>query len=289
MKTGLVATTQLEAGDLFRLRKLAEICNRADGVEIKLNWGMIGDRQQGRVNDYCYYQNGDLVGYLPVDDFGGAYEITGLVDPAHRGRGIFRGMFDAARQELSHRGASQLLLVNYRASEAGCAVVKRLGLSYSFSEYCMEAATEDIPPTRGAALRLETATPANINVLSQMLQLTFENSRLSAPDALLRELDNPEKGYYIARLDDEPIGQIGIITTGDGVYIRAVGIVPSQRGKGYGRQLLAAAVQRALKEGARRFELDVATENAQALSLYTSCGFRETKVYDYYSVPLTAQ
>ena len=42
-----------------------------------------------------------------------------------------------------------------------------------------------------------------------------------------------------------------------------------------------------LAEGHTRFELDVETENNQALSLYQSCGFHETDVYDYYVVPLT--
>jgi len=118
------------------------------------------------------------------------------------------------------------------------------------------------------------------------IPLTFEDARWSAADALLRELENPAKRYFIARLDGEAIGQIGIITTAERVYIRAVGIAPQWRHRGFGRQLLAATLRTQRNEGRQTFELDVATDNRRALSLYTSCGFRETNIYDYYAVPL---
>ena len=34
------------------------------------------------------------------------------------------------------------------------------------------------------------------------------------------------------------------------------------------------------------FELDVATQNESALSIYRSCGFESVTVYDYYTVPV---
>ncbi len=55
---------------------------------------------------------------------------------------------------------------------------------------------------------------------------------------------------------------------------------------GHGRQLLAATLWAMRSEEHRRFSLDVATDNPQALSLYASCGFRQVEVYDYHYVPL---
>lgn len=74
---------------------------------------------------------------------------------------------------------------------------------------------------------------------------------------------------------------------GDSLYIRGFGIVPERRRRGYGRHLLAATLQLMLSEGHRRFALDVATDNPQALSLYVACGFREKEAYAYHDVPLT--
>ena len=77
-----------------------------------------------------------------------------------------------------------------------------------------------------------------------------------------------------------------MVDIGDGIYIRGFGIVPERRQRGYGRQLLAATMQLMLAEGQKHFALDVATDNMRALTLYASCGFRETEAYDYHDVPL---
>lgn len=282
----LIAKPFLSSEDAVALRTLADICNRSDGIDIKLNWNMMADRDRSRFNDLCVYSDGSLIGYMPMDDFAGKFEITALVAPAYRRQGIFRLMFAAARRELQDRCAFELLLVNYRASESGCAVVKRLGLHYNSSEFCMVASAADIPAAPVSDLILIPVHEENVGELSRMLQITFDDARWSAVETLLRELANPEKSYFLAQVGGEAIGQIGVIAADERIYFRAVGIAPRWRRKGFGRQLLAAAIQNMLNEGHTSFELDVATDNSQALSLYTSCGFRETNIYDYYTVPL---
>jgi ribosomal protein S18 acetylase RimI-like enzyme len=45
------------------------------------------------------------------------------------------------------------------------------------------------------------------------------------------------------------------------------------RGRGVGRALVLAAIERARARGARRIELDTNHDNAPAIALYESCGF----------------
>ena len=93
-------------------------------------------------------------------------------------------------------------------------------------------------------------------------------------------------GYFFAELEGERIGQIGFVEDGSLLYLRAFGIVPARRRRGYGRRLLATTLHQMLAEGRRRFALDVATDNKKALALYRSCGFRETDAYDYHDAAL---
>jgi len=68
------------------------------------------------------------------------------------------------------------------------------------------------------------------------------------------------------------------------VDITTFGILLRQRGHGYGKQILQQTVAMLLAEGWAQIELDVETENANALSLYHACGFQQVSVYDYYRV-----
>jgi ribosomal protein S18 acetylase RimI-like enzyme len=282
---GLVAKEGLDAEDVVQVQALADEVRRADSVGLKLNWETRNPHIPHQVSDFCYYNGGCLVGYAPLDGDGDELEVTAAVLPSHRQRGVFRLLLDAARQEAQRRVARRLLLVSYPASQSAAAAVRALSLRYVFSEYRMEAEAASLPLLDAGKVKLVQADASNVTVLARLRALSFGDDTRS-PEALLAELDTPVARYFLAECGGEYVGQIGVVDVGDGVYIRGFGIVPERRQRGYGRQLLAATVQTMLAEGHRRFSLDVATDNPQALSLYTSCGFRQTEAYDYHDVPL---
>jgi len=289
MLNGLVRKRSLEAEDTAQIKALQEACNRAENIRIKFNWSMMRERSGAYDSDFCWYENGELVGYAPLDGFGGPYEVTAAVLPEYRKRGIFRALFTAARQEAQKQQATELLLVKYPASPDGAAVVQHLALPYKSSEYRMEATVETIPPLPESSLVLEPVDATNVATLASLLAISFGDWGWNTPASLLQELEKPNKRYFLAKWDDMVIGQIGVIAPDHNVYIQAVGIAPEWRRRGFGRRLLAATVRKMLTEGRTHFALDVATDNRQALTLYQSCGFEEVTAYDYYTVPLSAE
>ncbi len=288
MRQGLIEKRGLTTEDISEIRELAESCNKYDGFEVKLNWGMLSIRKSDAVNDFCYYDQGQLVGYLPLDSFGNEYEITGLVLPAYRRQAIFRQLFTYALPQAINRQATRLLLVAYKAFSAAPLVAQAFGGEYNFSEYRMEAEATDLAAAvkPSGELKLIEVTIKDLSELRRLLALSFDDKGWGSEEELRRDIEAVGSRYLFARLGAENIGQIGMLAEGPGIYIRGVGIVPTYRGKGYGRQLLAGTVQMLLSEGQRHFELDVVTQNQQALTLYTSCGFKELNVYDYYTLPL---
>lgn len=294
-RLSVTAKRGLTALELAQVRELAKEVERADSIALKLNWELMIARRADDASDFCGYdEGGRLVGYLPLDGEGEELEVTAMVAPTYRRRGIFRRLVDAAKQEARQHGAKRLLLVNYRASVSGAAAVKALRLPYVFSEYAMAADAETIPSftlEAQGAIRLVTvdaSDAASLAQLSEMLTRTFGPGRRS-PDVLAEELRRSGVRYFFAERDGQRIGQIGVIDVegSDSLYLRAVGIVPEQRHRGNGRSLLSATLGAMWAEGYTRFSLDVATSNANALSLYESCGFRTTNIYDYHEVQLT--
>lgn len=283
---GLISQSDLSNTDFAQIRELETICNRAEGINVKLNWDMMKMREPGKVSDFCFYDQGQLVGYMPLDGFGDQFEITCIVHPDYRRRGIFKSLFAAARDEVRQRQAARLLLVNYRNSQSGNAAVKALGVPYYNSEYHMEVSASALPALPASQINLVEVNAVNVADLSRSLANTFGAGEWNTEAALLADQRRKDGSYFLAELDGQLIGQIGVVTGEDDVYIRAVGIAPAWRGKGYGRQLLSAIVKRMRDAGYQQFALDVETKNENALSLYQSCGFRQSNVYDYYALPL---
>jgi ribosomal protein S18 acetylase RimI-like enzyme len=278
----------LEAGDLAEIRALATLVNRADGLNLKLNWDLMQTRSPEETSDFCAYKDGHLLGYVALDGDGSEAEMTGMVHPAHRRRGIATALVAAARAECRRRGTARLLLVCERASPTGRAFATALGTRFSFAEYHLEldATIHQTAPTGDVQLR--QAARADIPRLAEFQVRVAESEE--APEAaeaqMTRRFDDPGSRYYFALVQGEPVGQLGVLLEEDQIYIRGVGVLPEYRRRGYGRQMLAATVGALQAEGHTHFSLDVATENDRALDLYRSCGFHETNVYEYYKVPL---
>ena len=59
--------------------------------------------------------------------------------------------------------------------------------------------------------------------------------------------------------------------------IHDIAVVPSERGKGIGRMLLAAIEAEARRRGCAKITLEVRSDNALARDLYRRCGFKGTE------------
>lgn len=83
-------------------------------------------------------------------------------------------------------------------------------------------------------------------------------------------------------------GHVLVVCLDDGAIVGCAGIHPTPaprvwglgtwllepyRGRGIGRKLIEAAVAEAVREGARKLELEVFTDNVAAFALYRSAGF----------------
>lgn len=288
--TGRVERRQtLAAGDLAAIRALAERCNRADGLDLKLNWDLMQTRSPEVASDFFARDGGRLIGYAALDGDGAELELTGMVEPDHRRRGIFGALVAAARQECRRRGTARLLLVSERASASGRAFATATGGRFAFAEYRLALASATVPALPAEPVRLRRVGPADVGLLAE-LQARYYAAPGETPavdeQGVARRVQEPGSRYYLAYVRGELVGSIGAITEEGQVYIRGVGILPEHRRRGHGRRMLLATIAALRAEGQTRFALDVVTENERALDLYRSCGFREANVYEYYDTPL---
>jgi ribosomal protein S18 acetylase RimI-like enzyme len=236
-------------------------------------------------SDFLYYEQGTLVGFLGLYAFNSREaEVTGMVYPVYRRKGIFTALLNAAVEECQRRNIPRILLIVEHASASGQAFASSLATIYDHSEYKMVLEQFRIPSRFDERLLFREARVDDLLALKHITAQAFGMSEGEVDWYAVHVLENSSRRYYLATLDNVVIGKIDVSLEGQVAFIYGFAVLPVYRGRGYGRQILARTIQEILAMGQEHIVLEVATENRNALSLYQSCGFRETGSYDYYAL-----
>ncbi len=280
-KLNLLKTEQLQ-----EIEALEKACVHVEPLQPKLNWDMLAQPQASQSLYLLTYRAGKLVGFLglyAIDPTGREIELTGMVHPDYRRRGIFGKLYTAALAECKAWKIPRVLLIAEQAAAAGTHFAQAVGGRYTVSEYrmCFPGVTAPDFPQHG--LRLRKADRQDFDVLQQLDAVSFGSAMAELPSAVA------ERYYgstYVGELDGKIIGKIGIDQERAAGYIFGFGIRPEYRGRGFGRELLGLMMLRCVEEQIHPVLLEVAVQNAKALSLYRSCGFEVVTVYQYYQIDL---
>lgn len=278
----LILARDLQDSELQSIHELEKECCRYEKLNMKLNWDMLEKRSFDENNDFLYYEENKLIGFLGLYDIhqnSKEIEITGMVHPDYRRTGIFKELFDTARQECIDRGAERILLITERSSDTGTGFAKSTGAQYSFSEYRMKFEEETVLAFTKAGVTLRKVEHVDYAELIHLDAICFDLSEENVDTGYSTDAYN---STYVAELKGEIIGKIGFLMDGDDGYIFGLGIKPEYRGRGYGREVLSLMLLKLLSRQIKTVLLEVAVKNERALSLYKSCGFKEITVYDYY-------
>lgn len=296
MKQGILPRAGLSPQELEEVRKLCEVCNSHDHIEIKLNWSTLSDRPAGVTNDFLFYQNDRIVGFLAIYCFMSTeVEISGMVHPEARRQGIFDQLVQTAIAECRRREVPKLIFINERGSESGKAFLTNLGATYSFSEYVMEfqgqaeATPIALDLDDGIAIRL--ADVQDTELLVKLNMSGFDMSESDTREYVTQTITGAKERTWIAELGEkrEPIGKIGaMVEAEESGFIYGFCVMPTYRGKGYGRRILSQTItELKRRDHASAIKLEVSVENEKALGLYESCGFKTKNANDYYVLLLS--
>jgi ribosomal-protein-alanine N-acetyltransferase len=98
--------------------------------------------------------------------------------------------------------------------------------------------------------------------------------------------------HFVVAVDEQQsiIGYAGVFAPGDAeADVLTVGVVPSHRGKGIARQLMAMITDWAQEQGSIAMMLEVKVDNQDAIGLYESLGYSKLNTRkDYFGSGLDA-
>lgn len=264
--------------------KLSDALNNNDKADIR------------NFNEFMYFNGEQLIGYIGICAFGGTsapLEITGMVHPEYRRQGIFSRLNELVIAECRRRNVGSVLVLCDNKSVPGQKFLERIGAKYNYSEFEMYLHHEcyELIEKQRNDIRFRKATNSDACEIARQNNIYFgdcledENEGVLSKSILLPE-DEERCGMsiYLVEKDDCIIGKVHLqlINGIGGIY--GLGVLPENRGKGFGRAILLNAIEKLKDAKAEKIMLQVAAENATALSLYKSCGFKETSVMDYFEL-----
>lgn len=282
-----VEKSKLSADELEAVDRLVAICNSHDGIDLKVNPDMLKNRPGTHVEDFLCYEDDTLIGFLGMYVFHGEEaEVSGMVHPAHRRKGIFRALQERAAEQCRKRVIPNQLFIVQRESAPGKACMESLGAQYQFSEYWMDldvrkeaAQVADIEMRKASADDIETLVWLNVH--------GFQMEEARAREMTQRIEEEPNRTTYLIVAQQKDVGKISVSFGEDGKgFIFGFCMHPDRQGKGYGRRALAKTIGLIREQGLDDISLEVACENSSALGLYESCGFAVKSANDYYKLPL---
>ena len=140
---------------------------------------------------------------------------------------------------------------------------------------------------------MTTYRPANAFDLQVFVSLDkelFPYSPWSASQ-YKEEFSAPTRHFVVALDQTESIiGYAGVFAPGGAeADVLTVGVIPSQRGKGIARQLMAQITDWARQQGSTAMMLEVKVDNLEAIGLYDSLGYSKLNIRkDYFGAGLDA-
>lgn len=286
-KQSLVIKSTLTSDELAEISRLIDICNQHDGLRMRIGIDMLRERRGDESNDFLYYVDGQLVGYLEADSYGRKEkELVGMVYPDFRRQGIFTALFTAAREELQRRGVQELILVCKHKSASGQAFIATTGAELAYSEHEMWLGTFNERGRRTPGLSMRRADAQDIDTIVSFL--ATDSGNVEGVKSWVTELmGKPDKfWFYLATLNGQPLGTVRLDFMEEVTGIYAFEVRMGYRGLGYGREMLEQLIHIAREASPKPVMLDVQTDNTNAVGLYLSCGFEVKTTYDYYELPL---
>ncbi len=253
----------------------------ADGGRLKLEWSVLASRPGDTIEDILWWEEGRLVGFLGLYSFGGSpVELSGMVHPTYRRRGIGTRLLNEAMALSRARGHDHVLLVAPRTSTGGRIMAESRGGLLDHSEHALELNGAPADTPSDPTLLLRAASRHDAVAMDEILSEAFGHS----PGPL--NLDDPGQSVLVAERNGVVIATLRVSESDNEWGIYGLAVESNHRGAGVGRDLLGRICRRANENGVTRLHLEVEVDNDRALGLYTSLGFTRTATEDYFAIPL---
>lgn len=278
--------TDFSDQQIDQIRLLEQICALSDASDLRVGVESL-KAIHGDEAFLCYNQD-QLIGFLSwyTSDRIEA-NINAMVHPEFRRNGIFRNLLNHAVTDMHLVNIQHCLFRVPSNSQSGIDCIEHIDANFSHSQFSMTFnSIQDRMPCYNH-LTIRVANKKDTAFLVYCFAQAFEDSESWTKEYLESTSQEPSRLTYLALHQSNPVGMIRVNTIqAHTAVIHDFCVLPTEQGKGYGRDILAQLITLLQDQQYTQIRLSVVTANRHALRLYTSVGFEISAEFHYYSLPL---
>ncbi len=277
----------LNQPQLKALRKLSDICQRKDGGKLRIYWNIIRKKRY-IPGDFLVVSDRKLIAYLGIFIFNdGEAEVTALVNPKYRRKGIFKELLKRGKGLVRPLGAKKLVFCCPHKVPAAMACLKKSGATHRHSEYDMLWRNNtELDYTEKPDFSKRFATIDDLEAMVDMDVACFHATHEKVNFHFSNNFKESNREAWMLYHNEDIVGKIHFRYDEDAAFIHNVCIKPELQGKGYGSYFLKQALNYLISNDHKRIRLDVEAVNEGALSLYKRLGFAPTQIYEFWEMPI---
>lgn len=280
----LISNNQLQESQLKALDNLMERCKQEDQGLPSFYRHILAQKRENESN-ILYFEKGELIGFLSAYFFySNACEISLLVAPSHRRKGIAFQLIDAIIPLLESKQLDATIFSTPATLHDNW--LPKQGFSYQHTEYHMNRLGYDPVLINSPSLMIRKAEFADTDVLCAIDEACFKDGQVSTPSRFISLFNDNHYSLFLAFHQNRVVGKAHIRWEEESALFSDIAILPLFQRQGLGGELLAFCINHALTMGKSKLALDVETSNRNALDLYLRNGFKIAYEHDFWYLTL---
>ena len=233
---------------------------------------------------FLYFQEGELLGLLTVYADDEDVELSILVHPNHRRKGIARALFKSFKEETASYPIRSVTFQTERvfldghpdlASHWGLVEDEETEtwLGRDRTSYALDSRSD---------VKVLLADPVYVEEIAQLHYQAFSDPEetLEVSRRYITEALKDSDGLlYILLKEGQVIGVCTVDLSGNSNYLYGLAVAEAYRGQGYGSYLAKSVVNQLIAQNDKSFQIAVEDSNVSAKRLYEKIGFvKQTQV-----------
>lgn len=269
----IIATAELTSQQLEHVKDLAQ---RVDN-QAKMYWSIL-EQTRPQTSMFLIYHEQQLQAFMTFFLFDRVEGLL-LIDSQSNQREIFTALESEITSQLDCSELFPCLFSNQHGKNP-----PYTNSIFSHSEFNMRRSKKNQEQYEPSPIVFRQATELDIDTIITMDRACFSSPSLSLESRIHSILVDTDYYIGIAGFKGQTIGKIHLQFTDNKATIYDFAILPAFQGQGLGSIVLKQAINLCLIKGIELIELDVESENKNAVKLYEKSGFDVIIGYDFWQV-----